>query len=129
MAGYFWPTIKKDAAQFVRRCDKCQQHGLLIHQASADLTIITSPCPFASWGIDFVGSFPTASGSYKFQIVAIDYFAKWVEAELGSRITDQAVMKFIWFNICCKHSVPRNLISDNGTQFNSARMQKLCERM
>ena len=23
--GYYWPTMKKDAAEFVRRCDKCQR--------------------------------------------------------------------------------------------------------
>ncbi|XP_012846942.1 PREDICTED: uncharacterized protein LOC105966912 [Erythranthe guttata] len=125
-AGYFWPTLRKDAGEFVKRCDKCQRHGPLIHTPGEDMTIITSPCPFAQWGIDIVGPMPLAKGQRKFLIVAVDYFSKWVEAVAVARITDTEVMKFIWQNICCRYGLPRDLISDNGTQFNSAKIQGWC---
>ena len=25
--GYFWPTMQKEAKDFVKRCDKCQKYG------------------------------------------------------------------------------------------------------
>ncbi|XP_012836532.1 PREDICTED: uncharacterized protein LOC105957150 [Erythranthe guttata] len=125
-AGYFWPTSRKDAGQFVKRCDKCQRHGPLIHTPGEDMTIITSPYPFAQWGIDIVGPMPLAKGQRKFLIVAVDYFSKWVEAVAVARITDTEVMKFIWQNICCRYGLPRDLISDNGTQFNSAKIRGWC---
>lgn len=25
--GYFWPTLQKDAKEFVKKCDKCQRFG------------------------------------------------------------------------------------------------------
>ena len=25
--GYYWPTMKKDAAAYVKKCDKCQRHA------------------------------------------------------------------------------------------------------
>lgn len=107
----------------MKKCDRCQRDGPRIHQAAVDLTIITAPCPFAQWGIDIVGPFPLAPRNRKFLIVAIDYFSKWVEAEAV------AIMKFIWQDICCRHGVPCDLVSDNGTQFNSAGMRKCCEMM
>ncbi|XP_012833163.1 PREDICTED: uncharacterized protein LOC105954039 [Erythranthe guttata] len=128
-AGYFWPTMRKDAFRMVRSCEKCQKYGPRIHVPGADMTIIDAPCPFAQWGIDLVGPLPMASGQRKFLIVAIDYFSKWVEAEALARITDTEVMKFIWKNICCRYGIPRNLVSDNGTQFNSAKISKWCEGM
>ncbi|XP_012833285.1 PREDICTED: uncharacterized protein LOC105954155 [Erythranthe guttata] len=126
-AGYFWPTMRKDAVQFVKGCDKCQRYGPRIHTPGEEMTIVDAPCPFAQWGIDIVGPLPLAAGQRKFLIVAIDYFSKWVEAEALARITDSEVMKFIWQNICCRYGLPRDLVSDNGTQFNSARITKWCK--
>ena len=47
--------------------------------------MITSPCPFAQWGIDIVGPLPLGKGQVKFLLVAIDYFTKWVKA--GALVT------------------------------------------
>ncbi|XP_012850074.1 PREDICTED: uncharacterized protein LOC105969843 [Erythranthe guttata] len=126
-AGYFWPTMRKDAARFVKNCDKCQRYGPRIHTPGEEMTIVDAPCPFAQWGIDIVGPLPLATGQRKFLVIAVDYFSKWVEAEAVARITDTEIMKFIWQNICCRYGLPRDLVSDNGTQFNSARITKWCK--
>uniref|UniRef100_A0A2N9HDB7 Uncharacterized protein n=1 Tax=Fagus sylvatica TaxID=28930 RepID=A0A2N9HDB7_FAGSY len=36
-AGYYWPTMQKDAVSYVRACDKCQRFGNLIHSPSETL--------------------------------------------------------------------------------------------
>ncbi|XP_012853632.1 PREDICTED: uncharacterized protein LOC105973157 [Erythranthe guttata] len=92
---YFWPTMRKDAMQFVQKCDKCQKHGPLIHVPGEDMTIITAPHPFTQWGIAIVGPLPLASGQRKFLVVAVDYFSKWVEATAVAKITDTEIMKFL----------------------------------
>ncbi|RVW31029.1 hypothetical protein CK203_093510 [Vitis vinifera] len=33
--GYYWPTMKKDAATYVKRCDKCQRYAPVPHMPSA----------------------------------------------------------------------------------------------
>ncbi|KAL0449053.1 UNVERIFIED_CONTAM: hypothetical protein Slati_1461700 [Sesamum latifolium] len=86
-----------------------------------------SPCPFIQWGMDIVGPFPLATGQRKFLLVAIDYFTKWVEAEPLARITEGEVMKFIWKNIVCRFGIPREIISDNGRQFQGRRIQEWCQ--
>ncbi|KAL0433908.1 UNVERIFIED_CONTAM: hypothetical protein Slati_2725100 [Sesamum latifolium] len=57
MARYFWPTMKQDAKQLVNKCEGCQKHFSLIHRPAQPLTTMLSPCLFAQWGIDIVGSF------------------------------------------------------------------------
>ncbi|KAL0437707.1 UNVERIFIED_CONTAM: hypothetical protein Sradi_0478600 [Sesamum radiatum] len=81
------------------------------------------------WWIDIVGSFPEASSQRKFLLVAIDYFAKWVEAEPLARITEGEVMKLIWNNIVCHFGIPREIISNNGRQFQGRRIQEWCQEL
>jgi hypothetical protein len=59
-------------------------------------------------------------------IVATDYFTKWVEAEPLTRITDSESRKFVWNNIITRFGIPRCLISDNGTQFDSGPFREFC---
>ncbi|XP_073154100.1 uncharacterized protein [Henckelia pumila] len=95
LAGYFWPTILKDAITLVTSCDSCQRHSRLQHQPAALIKGIVAACPFDQWGIDIVGPFPPAPAQKKFLLVAIDYFSKWVEAEALARITEGEVLKFL----------------------------------
>ena len=44
------------------------------------------PWPFAQWVIDIVGPLPQGKGQVKFLLVAINYFKKWVEAEVLATI-------------------------------------------
>ena len=75
--GYYWPIIKKDFADFVRKCDKCQRFSKTTHQP------------------------PLAKAQKKFLIVAYEYFTKWVEAKAVATITQKSVEKFLWENIIC----------------------------
>ncbi|KAL2230840.1 UNVERIFIED_CONTAM: hypothetical protein Sindi_1678400 [Sesamum indicum] len=86
-----------------------------------------SPCPFAQRGIDILGPFPLALGQRKFLLVAIDYITKWVETESLARITKTEVMKFIWKNIICRFGLHREIISDNGRQFQGHKIQDWCK--
>jgi hypothetical protein len=58
----------------------------VIHQPARELNPISSPWPFAQWGLDIVRPLPRASGNKRFLIVATDYFTKWVEVEPLSNI-------------------------------------------
>ncbi|GJY23560.1 reverse transcriptase domain-containing protein, partial [Tanacetum coccineum] len=64
-----------------------------IHEGSC------TPWPFYKWGIDIAGPFLEGPGKFKFLIVAMDYFTKWIEAKAVSTITGNQVKKFVWDNI------------------------------
>ena len=42
---------------------------------------------------------------------------KWVEAEAYHQIRDREVKNFIWKNIICRFGVPKEIVTDNGSQF------------
>ena len=80
---------------------------------------MSSPWPFAQWGLDIVGPFPKAAENKRYLLVGTDYFTKWIEVEPLANIRDADVKKFVWRNIVTRFRVPRVLISDNGLQFDS----------
>ena len=45
--GYFWPTMNKDSLNYVKKCDKCQRFANIPRAAPNELTLMTSPWPFA----------------------------------------------------------------------------------
>ena len=72
------------------------------------------PWPFAKWGIDIIGSLPTAHKKLKFIVVAVDYLTKWAEAILLSTITEKNLTKFIRENIIYRFGIPQSLVLDNA---------------
>ena len=102
-AGYYWPTMQKDAFAYVKACDKCQRFGNLIQQLIEELIPMTAPLPFTQWGLDIMGPFSTAIQQLKFLVVSIDYFTKWVEAEALATIMKKNARSFVWRNIIYKY--------------------------
>jgi hypothetical protein len=50
--------------------------------------------PLQWWGMDLVGTLPTAQVNWKFAVVAVDYYTKWVEAKALVNITAPTIHKF-----------------------------------
>ena len=94
--------------------------------ASRQLQPLVSPWPFAQWGIDLVSLLPKVTRNRRWLIVATDYFTKWVEAEPFANIKDKDSIKFVWKNIITRFGMPKTIISDNETQFNSKPFMKYC---
>ena len=83
--GFWWLRMKKDAAEYVHRCEQCLKHAPLTHQPAGHLNLVNSPWPFAQWGLDILGPFPRAMGNRRFVFVAVDYFTKWAETKSVSK--------------------------------------------
>ena len=90
---------------------------------------MTAPWPFAQWGLDIMGPFPTTIRQLKFLVVDIDYFTKWVEAKTLATITKKNVRNFVWKNIICRYGIPRVLVSDNGKQFDNDVFRDFCSQL
>ena len=56
-SGFYWPTLFKDAHQFVSTCDKCQRMGSISKGDEPPLQPILEVELFDIWGMDFMGPF------------------------------------------------------------------------
>ena len=121
--------MKSDAADYVKKFNPCQRMSPILKYPVQDLVSISSPWPFAQWGIDIVGPFATTTAQKKLLLVAADYFSKLIEADAFTSIKDRDVIRFIWKNIVCRFGIPRSIVSDNGPQFDSRVYRDFCQEL
>ncbi|GJR29493.1 reverse transcriptase domain-containing protein [Tanacetum coccineum] len=57
-AGFYWPTIYKDAYELIKSCDACQRQGKISQRDEMPQNAIQVCEIFDLWGIDFMGPFP-----------------------------------------------------------------------
>ena len=126
-SGFYWPSLFKDAHQFVSTCDKCQRMGNISRKDEPPMHPILEVELFDLWGIDFMGPFP-ASYNNLYILLAVDYVSKWVEA-IPTRTNDaKVVAHFLRSNIFSRFGTPRALITDNGTHFCNKVIDKVLQK-
>ncbi|GKC04146.1 reverse transcriptase domain-containing protein [Tanacetum coccineum] len=70
-AGFFWPSIYKDAHNLVKSYDSCQRQGKISQKDEMPQNSIQICEIFDVWGIDFMGPFPSSRGN-RYILVAVD---------------------------------------------------------
>ena len=83
--------------------------------------------PFEKWALDFVGPINPPSNQKKYILVCTDYVTKWVEAKALTSATENSVAQFLFEDIFTHFGVPREIVTDQGSQFTSRMMEKLME--
>jgi hypothetical protein len=124
--GFYWPSIIDDASKIVMTCQACQ---IFSPNTQAPSQLITPLWPLQGWGIDIVGQLTPAQGNYKYAVVAVEYFTKWIEAKPLVNIVAAGLKRFFWQNIICHFGVPRKITVDNAKQFDCHIFNDFCHQM
>ncbi|RDY10419.1 Gypsy retrotransposon integrase-like protein 1, partial [Mucuna pruriens] len=113
--GFYWPTIFRDAYQFISTCEKCQKVGVAITRRHGMPQQPILFCKiFYVCGIDFMGPL-LVSNDYLYILLVVDYVSRWVEA-IATKTND------------AKFGVPKALISDQGSHFYNRAMSSLLHK-
>ena len=104
-SGFYWPSLFKDAHQFVSTCDKCQRMGNISKWDEPPMRTILEVKLFDLWGMDFMCPFPSSFGNL-YILLTMDYVSKWV-VEILTRTNDvSVVVKFFRSHIFTRFSTP-----------------------
>ncbi|GJU75459.1 reverse transcriptase domain-containing protein [Tanacetum coccineum] len=125
-AGFFWPTIYRDAHTMIKSCDTCQRQGKISQRDEMPQNSIQVCEIFDVWGINFMGPFPSSRGN-KYILVAVDYLSKWVEAKALPTNDARVVVKFLK-SLFARFGTPRAIISDRGTHFCNDQFAKVMSK-
>ncbi|GKA08262.1 reverse transcriptase domain-containing protein [Tanacetum coccineum] len=101
-SGFYWPSVFKDANEYVRRCDACQRSGNISSRNEMPQNNIQI-------------------------LVAVDYVSKWVEAQALPMNDAHVMVKFLR-SLFARFRVPKALISDRGTHFCNSQLEKALQK-
>ncbi|XP_039686367.1 uncharacterized protein [Medicago truncatula] len=126
--GLYWPTMLKDCIEFAKGCQGCQKYTGIQRVPASELHAIIKPWPFRGWALDVIGEIkPTSSKGYRYILVGIDYFTKWIEAIPLKDVTQEEVISFIQKFIIYRFGIPETITTDQGSVFTGRKMVKFAE--
>ncbi|CAN2390102.1 K02A2.6-like [Pristimantis euphronides] len=127
---FYWPHMGTDVANYCRSCITCQKVGKSGPAPKAPL--IPLPVieePFQRVAVDLIGplAVPSTSGK-RLILTVVDYATRYPEAIALSSIRADKVADAL-LGIFSRVGFPREMLTDQGTQFMSNLMQCLCKRI
>jgi len=124
----FWlPGFGIDVTRFCRSCDICQRtiaKGRVPCVPLRKMPIIDTP--FERVAVDLVGPiFPATKRGHKYILTMMDYATRYPEAVPLKDIQAETVAEAL-LNTFTRVGVPKEISSDQGSQFLSAVMKEMC---
>ena len=112
-----------DIKNFVRSCETCQRTDRQI--TKQPLHPIKVGQPFDKIVIDLVGPCKVTKKRNRYIAVAIDPLTKWPEAKAIPNKEASIIAKFIFEEIICRYGCPKELQSDQETEFTAQVIEEL----
>ena len=129
--SWWWPGLPKDVERIVGSCDVCQRTQHLRKKEEAPLEVIVAERPWEVVTIDFLSGFtPSIPGGWQGCIVVCDRFSRMMHVkECGTHPTAKETAVLFLQLVVRAHGVPRKVITDRGTQFESLLWYELMGKM
>ncbi|GFS78687.1 retrovirus-related Pol polyprotein from transposon 412 [Trichonephila clavipes] len=125
---FYWPKCFSDVEDFVKTCDKCQRVGKPQDKKKAPLKIVPVITEiFTKINIDASGPLPMTPSGNKYIITALCMSSRYPDAIPVENLCSTTVINAL-LQIFSRMGFPRELQTDQGTSFMSARTTEFLER-
>lgn len=117
--------MRKDITDYVNRCIECQRYKATNLKPAGLIQSLAWNQRFEIIAIDLFGPLPESEEGYNYIFIVEDLASRWVELFALTEATAGKCAKILIDEVFLRFGVPRRILSDNGTQFVTAVMQKL----
>lgn len=128
--GYTWKEIYQDVRKYVKECGVCQK---MTHRLDKDTVYLMKTTavyfPFQVIAIDAIGPLLEDKNSYKYILTMIDCFTRWIELVPTHTLEAEECAQAIMDRIFLRHGLPKEIRSDNGTQYVNKVVQELLKKV
>ena len=123
---YYWQGLTKQMYKYVHGCHECGSNKNYGRKRSSPLKQYIVDAPMERIAVNILVPLPVTPRGNKYILVLSDYFTKWTECfalqnQEATTVADKLVNEFI-----SRFGIPRQLHSDQGTNFKSNVMKEIC---
>ncbi|UYV72082.1 K02A2.6-like [Cordylochernes scorpioides] len=119
---YFWPRMRTEVQNYIRRCENCQFSNQGASKA-ANAPHFRPMQPFEHIAIDFIGPLETTPRGHNSILSIMDLFTKYPILTAGT------VVKALVDRVITHHGVPKTVLSDRGSAFISQVFKGVCKAL
>lgn len=126
---YFWPGMKRDVLEYVRKCERCKITKPANSSQRAYMGNDRTPRKkFRMVSLDFIGPMPVSSKGNQYMLVLIDNFTKFVCIQPMRRATTEKTIELIRDQWISKYGCPETIVLDNGPQLRAKALREFAEK-
>ena len=123
---YYWVNLREDVKNWCTSCEECQKAKNYTNKPKAQMATYRAGAPMERIALDILGPLPSTRSGNKYILVVADYFTKWTEAFPIQNIEAETVARILVTEVLCRFGLPRQIHSDQGTQFESRLFKEMC---
>jgi len=128
-ARVFWPSWSSDLTAVLKKCHECARYhrGVLPRQTEMQTPQVGHPWQRVS--IDITGPHPRSTKGNVYILTLVDHFSKWGEVLPIPNHTAATVAKVLVTHVFSRFGAPEQILSDQGSEFQSELFQNLMKLM
>ena len=123
---FWWPKLKQTVDKWVDSCGVCGELRGPIPSTTAPLQPIEPGEPLQRVALDIIGPLPPTKQGHRFILTMVDPFSKWAEAIPLRTHTARSVATALLQHWAARYGVPKEILTDQGKEFESTLFQHLC---
>ena len=133
--NYWWPGMSIDVKKYVQGCDTCQRNKPTRQPKFGLLQPNEVPAgPWEIWTIDIIIHLPESpdlQGETRTAIVVVvDRYSKRAHFfPEDDQVSASSIVNIMYERLFPLHGIPRQIISDRGSQFASQVFKEFCQRL
>ena len=127
-SGKEWDSMMKDVDDFIKSCPTCQKVRLGQGNMAAAVKTTVVKEPFSVVALDTIGPIPEDAYGFKFIIVLLDCFTRFVELVPAKDVTALEAAQAL-LTVFGRYGMPKAVRSDNGSQFTAQVVSNLLHLM
>jgi len=118
--------MRKDIDAWCRQCEGCAISRGPPSRPHGHLRKVSAGAPMDLVAIEILSGLPVTLDGYKYLLIATDYFTKWLEAIPLCDAEAHTCMRALYSAFFSRFGLPRQIHSDQGSNFESMLVAELC---